>query len=532
MKLITLSLFALTLFASEFVPKEFAPPPNTKPKDIPPPLTELAEKEGFSAHLAYTNKLNSDVKNIQQQDITEASNIVKGVQDLLKKTAQKAITSNTRAKLEAEKVDNDDGNHAAAGIYMEDKIKKVKSDAAQARDALDVVKADADARVEQAQKDVIAKNDIINSKNGEINQLNDRLKDEADRQSQICETKLTEQSKAKDDQCQTQITLKQDEINSAKEEQQKAEAAVEEAKQKCATDAEAQKEANDQVIAQKEQQMESLKTDISNKESIIAKKDEDRAAAVKAAQEQCESEKGDVRTQEQGACNTEKSKLESQVETAKAAEKKAKEEIVEVENREKEAKNKAIAELQAQLEAASDATINEVRKAKDELNKVCDQRLADLKATDAEALAKQRALTTQALTDSKTNMAKKEEQCQANDNTIKEKIEAKKQTRDNMKAAIAALRLKYNKLKSTVTAQLTLSRKAQEANNAAISNFQAPTTLEEAVAAPASLKTSYSAMAVYLSLICSALILFVLIFKLRGQAVKHKNYSVVLTNAA
>merc|ERR1711972_1214370 len=99
---------------------------------------------------------------------------------------------------------------------MEDKIKKVKSDASQARDALDVVKADADAKVEQAQKDVIAKNDIINSKNTEINQLNDRLKDEADRQSQICETKLQEQSKAKDDQCSTQITLKQDEINNAK----------------------------------------------------------------------------------------------------------------------------------------------------------------------------------------------------------------------------------------------------------------------------------------------------------------------------
>merc|ERR1719493_521978 len=100
-----------------------------------------------------------------------------------------------------------------------------------------------------------------------------------------------------------------------------------------------------------------------------------------------------------------------------------------------------------------------------------------------------------------------------------------------MKQALAALRLQYNKLQSTVSAQLMLSRKAQEANNQAIANY--PNTLEEEVAAPVSaLKTSYSAMAVYISLICSALILSVLIFKLRGQAVKHKNYSVVLTNAA
>jgi len=529
MKFLTFTLLIVSLFASEFIPKEFAPPPNTKPKDIPPPLTELAEKEGFSAHLAYTNKLNNDVKNIQAQDIQEAGDIVTGVQSLLKKTAAKAITANTRAQLEAEKVENDDGNTAAAGIYMEDKIKKVKADAATARDALDIVKQDADAKVAQAQKDVIAKNEIITQKSTEIDQLNDRLKQEGDRQQKMCDEKLETQSKAKDDQCASQVALKQDEVNSANQAKQQAEAGVEEAKAKCQSDLAAQKEASDQVVAQKEQQMESMKQDIANKDAVIAQKDTEKDDAVTKAQSDCAQEKEAVRAQTQQACEVEKSKLQAQVEAANADKEKANKEIAAVEARLTDEKDKAVADLQGQLTECNEAKSNEVRDAKAATNEECDKRLDALKQADAATLQTQRGLTSQALKDSKENMARKEEQCRSQEETIKGQIESKKKERDDMKVNLQNLRLAYNKLHSTVTAQLELSQKAQAANDNAIAGIN---TLEESVAAPLSqLKTNYSALAVYISLICSALFLSGLIFKLRGQAVKHQNYSAVLTDA-
>jgi len=532
MKLLLALLFTC-LYASEFIPKEFAPPPNTKPKDVPPPLTELAEKEGFSAHLAYTNKLNSDVQNVQKQDINEAAGIVNGVKDLLKKTAAKALTANKRATLEAEKVENDDGNTAAAGIYMEDKIKKVKADAAKATDALDIVKADADAKVQQAQKDVLAKNEIIQSKNQEIDGLNTRLKEEADRQNAICEEKLESQSKAKDEQMEQAVQLKQSEITTANEAKAKAEEAVEEAKRKCGEDMEQQKTANDNALASKDQQMESLKQDIKNKEETISEKDNEKAQAVTEAQQQCDREKEEVRAASKEQCDVQVQKVDDSLKASQRDVEDLNQKIIDVEERVTNEKNTAVEEVTAKLDSLKEACTVEIRQAKKEVNDEGEKRLAAQKAADQLKLKKQQELTAKCLSDSQVNMANKEKQCKDQSGKLTDQIKAKNDELTSLDTAMRDLKNKYTQLAQSVKDQIMAQRRIRAQTAATLQT--PPDLLEEMVAAPAMadsvLNISSTALAVYTSLILSALFLCGLIYKLRGHLVKHKNYSAVLADA-
>jgi len=540
MSLLSLVLFITALFASEFIPSEYAPPPNTRPKDVPPPLTELAEREGMSQHKAKTEKLDRDVLAIQDKDKVQAAGIVSGVKDLLKKTAAKAITTNKRKSLEAQKVVNDASNTAFAGVYLEDKIKKVKASEKKAIGDLDVVRAEADAKVVQAQKDVIAKNEVIQSKNTEIDGLNARLKEEADRQEGICQEKLEAQSKSKDEQMAQAIQLKQNEVQGANDAKAKAEEAVEEAKRKCGEDMDNQKTANDNALASKDSQMESLKQDIKNKEEVINQKDEERAQAVTEAQQQCDREKTEVREQAKNQCDVQVQKVDDSLKDSQREVEDLNQKIIDVEARVTKEKDTAVAELSGQLDSMKQACVEEVRQAKKATSDEGDKRLAAQKLADREKLKAQQALTKKCLSDSNVNMANKEQQCRSQRDTLRQELAELTDNLAKRKSRYRILQNKLEMLQQTVKDQTEQAQKAAQAADSAmklapvdVKDATLQSLLEEEVATPVNtqLRISSAALAVYSSLILSALFLCGLIYKLRGHLVKHKNYSAVLADA-
>jgi len=446
--------------------------------------------------------------------------------------------------LEAEKVDNDDGNTAAAGIYMEDKIKKVKSDAAKATDALDIVKADADAKVQQAQKDVLAKNEIIQSKNQEIDGLNTRLKEEADRQNAICEEKLESQSKAKDEQMEQAVQLKQSEITTANEGKSKAEEAVEEAKRKCSEDMEQQKTANDNALSSKDQQMETLKQDIKNKEETISEKDNEKAQAVTESQQQCDRDKEEVRSAAKEQCDVQVQKVDDSLKASQRDVEDLNQKIIDVEERVTNEKNQAVEEVTAKLDSLKEACTVEIRQAKKEVSDEGEKRLTAQKQADQLKLKKQQELTAKCLSDSQVNMANKEKQCKDQRDVLRQELADVVDKLAEKKSKYRALQNRLESLQQTVKDQTEQAQKAAAAADTAMklapvdvsegsASSALQSLLEEEVATPVStqLRISSTALAVYTSLILSALFLCGLIYKLRGHLVKHKNYSAVLADA-
>merc|ERR1719498_2192900 len=95
------------------------------------------------------------------------------------------------------------------------------------------------------------------------------------------------------------------------------------------------------------------------------------------------------------------------------------------------------------------------------------------------------------------------------------------------------LKNKYTQLAQSVKDQIMAQRRIRQQTAATLQT--PPDLLEEMVAAPAMagsvLNISSTALAVYTSLILSALFLCGLIYKLRGHLAKHKNYSAVMVAA-
>jgi len=279
--------------------------------------------------------------------------------------------------------------------------------------------------------------------------------------------------------------------------------------------------------------MESLKQDIKNKEETISQKDEEKTQAVTEAQQQCDREKEEVRAQGKEACDVQVQKVDDSLKDSQREVEDLNQKIIDVENRVTKEKDDAVQEVTAKLDSLKEACTQEIRQAKKEVNEEGEKRLAAQKEADRLKLKKQQELTAKCLSDSQINMANKETQCKAQSEKLNGEIKSMNQQMTDMNAAMRDLKNKYTQLAQSVKDQIMAQRRIRAQTASSLTNPDE--LLEEMVAAPtaqSALRVSSTALAVYTSLILSALFLCGLIYKLRGHLVKHKNYSAVLAEHA
>jgi chromosome segregation ATPase len=251
---------------------------------------------------------------------------------------------------------------------------------------------------------------------------------------------------------------------------------------------------------------------------------------VQEAQQQCDTQKEEVKVQQQQACNVQVEKIDASLKDAQREVEDANAKVVAIETRVTKEKDDAIADAQNKLDSLKEACTQEVRTAKQEANQEGEDRLNKAKAAAREKLQDQTALTAKCLEDSRVNAANKEAACKKQEDDLNKQIFAKGDEYAALNGQYLELRNQYAQLAQQVKDQIMAAKAAREQSAAAL---QIP---EAEVASPALLATSVlnsssTALCVYTSLILSALFLCGLIFKLRGHLAKHKNYSAVMADA-
>merc|ERR1719499_1543034 len=159
-------------------------------------------------HKEYTKKLNDKVIELENEDVKQGNAFVK-----------------TRDKAK-EKVANDERNHVASGIFMNAEIKKAINDRKKFQEVAETAEARAQVKVQQAQNDVTAKNEVIAGKDKDINRLEEQVKAEEARAEHECSARIGRQSEEYRKKEEQLTKIKDDEIAQAKEATRKAEDAA------------------------------------------------------------------------------------------------------------------------------------------------------------------------------------------------------------------------------------------------------------------------------------------------------------------
>merc|ERR1719203_2123597 len=132
-------------------------------------------------HKAYTAKLNKKVVTLENKDVAAGNALVKSLETSVVDAKKKLELAKETRDTAKEKVQNDERNHVAAGIFMHAEIKEATAQRKKYKEQADTAEARAQVKVKQAQADVSAKNEIISQKDDDIERLGKDLRGEQEK---------------------------------------------------------------------------------------------------------------------------------------------------------------------------------------------------------------------------------------------------------------------------------------------------------------------------------------------------------------
>jgi len=383
-------------------------------------------------------------------------------------------------------------------------------------------------KVKQAQADVTAKNEIISQKDADIDRLGKEVKNEQTKAEAACDARIGKQRREYAEKEQQLTQIKDDEIKSAKDAAQKAEAATASERENCATEAEAAKGRCQQEVDSVKEQVTQLQGSIKEKNEAIKNAGEQCNEQVSAAKNACNDEKKGVLEQSRQACDVEVANEREKVKTADQNLIAEKKKLADIEKRLTQDKDDAIAKCEEQKDAIDRASRDAITKNQREERDTCDKQKKVLKASAKGIQDHLHQEIFQLRTDYK-NAIKTMQETQAQElKALRAQLRDAERKRDDFKDKFSNCNLKYKQVEQQLQQNLAVAKSASLNLNSNGVN------LEEDVASavgPQDMAVSSGAMVVYISLICSSLFLSGLVIKLRGDTIRHKNYNTVLTEA-
>merc|ERR1719376_1139505 len=264
-----------------------------------------------------------------------------------------------------EKFQNDKRNHVAAGIFMHAEIKEATSQKKKYKELAETAEARAQVKVNQAQADVAAKNEVIQTKDKDIERLNSEVKSAETKGAEVCDGRIGKMRREHDAKTEQLTKIKDDEIAAAKEATRKADEATQQERETCAEEAEAAKgRCSDEVNGVKEQ-VKSLQDSLKEKNEAIKDATNLSNKQIATAKDQCTEEKKGVQERAKEQCD-----VEIQAEKAK---------LTDIEQRLTKEKDDSLAKCDAEKDAIEKAARDEVTKNQKTERGTCDKQKKELK---------------------------------------------------------------------------------------------------------------------------------------------------------
>jgi len=515
--------YAQTVGSEKFVPDEIPQPPSTQKEGVLPPLTQLAEKHGMKEHKDYTKKLDARVVKLEGDDVKAGNALVHSLETAVDDAKDKLELAKESRDSSKEKFQNDKRNHVAAGIFMHAEIQEAHSSKKKYKELAETAESRAQVKVNQAQADVSAKNEVIQTKDKDIERLNSEVKGAEAKGAEVCDSRVGKMRREHDAKTEQLTKIKDDEIASSKEATRKADEATQQERETCAEEAEAAKgRCTDEVSGVKEQ-VKSLQDSLKEKNEAIKGATEQCNKQIATAKDQCTEEKKGVQERAKEQCDVEIQAEKDKVSAAEQNLQAEKAKLADIEQRLTKEKDDSLAKCDGEKDAIEKAARDEVTKNQKAERGTCDKQKKKLKKnhqTQSDHLNNEiGTLKGQYKNAISTMQGTQSQELKA----LRDQLRQAERARDDFKDKFSNIQLKYKQVEQQLKQNLEVTK-----NTALNLNEKSMEADVASAIGPQDMAVSSSAFIAYASLLISATFLSGAVVKLRSDSSRTKNYNTVL----